>query len=223
MKKYINKFCILLIAIFMVLGANICLASDIPDEEYIAKFLINIGVINGYEDGNLHLDNNITREEFSKIIVLASTFKDDLDLFSPSSPFPDVTKDRWSAPYVKIAAVNNILKGYPDGNFKPTNNITVEEAAVIALRILNYTSNDYGISWPYSQLTFAKDKHILDNVTKIAGQNITRQDAINIVYNTLCSNIYDLRSDSNYYVGSTILSVTIVPRIVIRNVETNKK
>ncbi len=188
MKKYINKLIVLLIALLM-LFATTCFASDVPDEEYIAKFLINIGVINGYDDGKLHLENEITREEFSKIIVLASTFKDDVDLFSLSSPFPDVTKERWSAPYVKVAAINNILKGYPDGNFKPINNITVEEASVIALRILNYTSNDYGISWPYSQLSFAKDKHILDNVNKKAGQNISRKDAINIVYNTLCSNI----------------------------------
>lgn len=189
MKKYINKLFILLITMFMMFSANICLATDIPDEEYIAKFLVNIGVINGYEDRSLHLEYNITREEFSKIIVLVSTFKDDVDLFSRSSPFPDVTKERWSSPYVKVAAINNILKGYPDGQFKPTNNITVEEAAVIALRILNYTSNDYGISWPYSQLSFAKDKHILDNVSKSAGQNISRQDAVNIIYNTLCSNI----------------------------------
>lgn len=178
-----------ILVICSIFSFNVCMASSISNSEYIAKFLINIGVMNGYPDGSLGLENSITREEFSKLIVLASSFKDNLDLMSPSSPFVDVRGDRWSAPYVKVAAQNNILKGYPDLTFKPENNITVEEASVIALRILNYTSNDYGTSWPYSQINFAKQKDILVNINKTAGQNITRQDAINIIYNVLCSNI----------------------------------
>lgn len=215
MKKIL--FSIILILSILNIGLfTICNAATEYDVNYVANFLNNIGVLNGYPDGDLKLNNNITREEFSKLIVLVSNFKNTVDLTSKSSVFKDVEKTRWSAPYIKVAVKNSILQGYPDLTFRPTNNINLEEASVIALRLLQYTSNDYGTAWPYSQVTYAKEKGILEGINKNIGEDITRQDAINIIFNTLCSKV-----NGTTYTYMNVLEYDIAEDIII--ISTNKE
>ncbi|WP_139293660.1 S-layer homology domain-containing protein, partial [Mycobacterium tuberculosis] len=42
----------------------------------------------------------------------------------------------WAQEGVNIAASNGVIKGYPDGEFKPRKNITRAEAAVMFHRLL---------------------------------------------------------------------------------------
>jgi len=215
MKKIL--FSIVLILSILNMGLfTICNAATEYDVNYIANFLSDIGVLNGYPDGDLKLNNNITREEFSKLIVLVSNFKNTIDLTSQSSVFKDVAGVRWSAPYIKVAVKNSILQGYPDLTFRPTNNINLEEASVIGLRLLQYTSQDYGTAWPYSQVAYAKEKGILEGVNKNIGEDITRQDAINIIFNTLCSKV-----NGTTYTYMNILEYDIAENIII--ISTNKE
>jgi hypothetical protein len=70
----------ILLSLILILSINICMATVCTaateyDINHVANFLNNIGVLNGYPDGDLKLNNNITREEFSKLIVLVSNFK----------------------------------------------------------------------------------------------------------------------------------------------------
>lgn len=49
--------------------------------------------------------------------------------------FVDVPADRWSRRYIETAVALGLLKGDPNGRFRPTDPITREEIAVLAVRL----------------------------------------------------------------------------------------
>lgn len=53
---------------------------------------------------------------------------------SSTTAFTDVSSDNWYADAVAWASSRGIINGYPDGSFRPDNNITREEAAVMLYR-----------------------------------------------------------------------------------------
>lgn len=65
-------------------------------------------------------------------------FKDDyiryVEVDNMGKIFKDVDDNRWSAKYIEAANKLGIVTGDDKGNYNPTNNLTREEAAVIAVR-----------------------------------------------------------------------------------------
>lgn len=133
------------------------------------------------------MDSMLTRAQFSKMAIMISPYRDYVASNLSISPFIDVTHKHWSAPYVHTAISNGIISGYVDGTFKPENPINYEEALTICLRILGYENDDFGSSWPYGQIATAKQIGLTDNMVSSKGVNIHRQDAVNLLYNTLCT------------------------------------
>lgn len=94
--------------------------------------LYKLGVINGKDDKTFGPNDTVTREEFTKMVVVAF-------LGEPQSAkcnFTDVSG--WSLPYIAEAAKNNIVSGISEGIFNPKGNITREQAAVIIVRALSH-------------------------------------------------------------------------------------
>lgn len=54
---------------------------------------------------------------------------------TPPGLYPDVQPGRWSEEAIKFCKENGIMKGYDDGTFKPTQQVTREELAVVAMRL----------------------------------------------------------------------------------------
>jgi hypothetical protein len=86
------------------------------------------GVISGYSDGTYKPNNLINRAEFIKIVMGAVGTPP-----SGSNCYSDV-KGEWFAGYTCSAKQQEIATGYPDGTFKPNNNINVVEALKIVLK-----------------------------------------------------------------------------------------
>lgn len=50
--------------------------------------------------------------------------------------FPDVSANHWAAAQIKELSEQGVIVGYPDGTFKPDNNVTRAEFAVMAIKAL---------------------------------------------------------------------------------------
>ena len=50
--------------------------------------------------------------------------------------FPDVAKDHWASEQIEILTDKGVIVGYPDGTFKPDDNVTRAEFASMAIRAL---------------------------------------------------------------------------------------
>jgi hypothetical protein len=95
---------------------------------------IMLGFIKGYEDGSFKPNRQVTRAEFTVMLVRALKLStgDGTGLF-----FTD--KDGiplWARPFVKTAAAEKLMEGYEDQTFRPSQVITREEMAAIASRVL---------------------------------------------------------------------------------------
>lgn len=89
-----------------------------------------LGIITGYPDGTFKPNKPITRAEFAAI---AARF--DETQSGKSATFSDVI-GHWAAREIGIAYYNDWIKGYPDGTFKPDQNITRAEAMTLINRVL---------------------------------------------------------------------------------------
>jgi hypothetical protein len=95
------------------------------------SFLAGRSILKGYLDGTFRPDNPITRAEFATMI---SGF----DNLVPAdyNNFTDI-EGHWAVGYINSAAEIGWVAGYPDGSFKPENNITRAEVASVINRMLN--------------------------------------------------------------------------------------
>lgn len=114
---------------FFVSAQNFKDHENIPEWENEAiSALYQAEVIKGNDDGTIRPYNPINRAEFAKIIISA-TKKDTIN--SPFSNFLDIETSDWFSPYVEAAFRQNWLSGYPDGTFRPGQNINRAEVAKI--------------------------------------------------------------------------------------------
>lgn len=100
------------------------------------KKAVAAGYINGYEDGTVKTKGFITRQEASKILVIASNFQGEEyeNLFN----FKDKNQiGNWAMDYVNIMVNRGYIIGYDDGNFGPQRNISRAETAKILSLIYN--------------------------------------------------------------------------------------
>ena len=128
--------------------------------------LSNAGILNGYEDGTFQPDGNITRAEFATITArfFEATYEGE-DLFS------DIA-GHWAADYINQAANAGIVNGYPDGTFRPQQNITRAEAMTMVNRTIDRHpdaehfldgmitwSDNHEDAWYYEQVQEATNSH----------------------------------------------------------------
>ena len=97
-------------------------------------FLTDKKVVVGYPDGLYRPDQKVTRGEFSTMVIKA------LGLYEKDVPlifdFKD-TKNHWADRNIQVAAYYGLIKGDPDGNFRPNDDVTRIEALTIVLNALS--------------------------------------------------------------------------------------
>ncbi len=107
--------------------------SDIPDSHPHAtaiRYIHRRGMVGGYEDGTFKPDLTINRAEFTKIITLAFHQQKDINQCTEHT-FSDVPGGAWYERYLCHARSVGLITGYPDGSFRPAQQISFVEAAKI--------------------------------------------------------------------------------------------
>ena len=166
-------------------------ASDTASDAVIEQVIGALGIMTGDENGDLNLTKNVTRAEFARMLVAASTYKDKVSAVSNSSPFKDVPYTHWAAGYIKTAVEQGWLTGYLDGSYHPDQTITLEEAETGVLKLLGYGTSDFSGAYPYGQLALAKSLNLNEKVTATQGGTMTRQNMMYLFYNLLSADTKD--------------------------------
>lgn len=172
-----------LLAVLILLSLLPAALAAAPDENDAAQVLAALDIMVGDENGNLQLDRSVTRAEFVKMVMAASGVS--VGSVTAVSPYPDVPRTYWAAPYVEAAVTAGYVTGYLDGTFRPRNSITLAEAVVLSLRLLGYSNSDFSGAYPAGQMSLYRTLDLDGGIT--AGQNdaITRRDAMDLLYNLL--------------------------------------
>ncbi|MEK3760034.1 S-layer homology domain-containing protein [Paenibacillus sp. FSL P4-0338] len=88
------------------------------------------GAIEGVGNGNFAPKSNVTRAEFSKMLIRALNLENN----SAKQSFGDVSSTAWYAPYVAVAAEKGIITGRSAAQFDPNATITRAEMATMIAR-----------------------------------------------------------------------------------------
>lgn len=174
-----------LLAVVLVLGLAPGALAAPPAESEAAQVLAALDIMVGDENGNLSLDRTITRAEFTKMTVAASTSRDTVGDAVAVKPYPDVPQTHWAAPYIKAAVDLNLVQGDLYGNFNPDAKITLAESVTILLRLLGYTDSDFTGVWPAGQMAQYRALGLDEGVNCGQNENMTRRDALYLFYNLM--------------------------------------
>lgn len=103
--------------------------------------------VNGYADGSFQPGQTITRAEFTAIVTRFDEVTSGL-----TNPFSD-TAGHWAEDVIAFAAEKKWVGGYPDGTFRPQNEITRAEAMTMVNNILERLVDQEGLlaearQWP---------------------------------------------------------------------------
>jgi len=97
------------------------------------------GLFDGVGDGLFSPDTAMTRGMFAQIIANLEGI--DLSVYT-TSRFTDVAVGAWYAPAVEWAASTGIVSGYGSGLFRPDDNISREQMAVMLMNYVNYKGHE---------------------------------------------------------------------------------
>jgi len=107
--------------------------ADLPEGYWAKKpieYLATLGIMGGYPDKTFRPNKALTRAELAVILVKAK----DLKMERGAVGFDDVRSTDWYTPYIKAAVDRKYLQGYPDNSFRPGQQVTRAEAALIFAR-----------------------------------------------------------------------------------------
>lgn len=127
--------------------------------------LADKGIVNGIGEQRFAPDDNVTREQFVKILIGAIGVSAE---YTPGI-FDDVAGDDWFAPFVCTAYEKGVVKGIGNGKFGVGNNITREDMVTMLYQALS----NAGVSMEVSRPSF-------DDFDSISGY---AQDAVSALYN----------------------------------------
>lgn len=151
--------------------------------------------INGYPDGLIKPENNISREEVAAIFyrLMDDATRSDYIKNSTDS-FKDVGPTRWSSKYIATMENAGIITGYVGGTFKPEQPITRAEFAAIASRFddldlqENSQFSDIAGTWAEKYIVSAANKGWIKGYqdgTFKPDQYITRAEAMAFINSEL--------------------------------------
>ncbi len=102
------------------------------DNYYAIKYLKENGIVNGYDDGYFRPENSLNRAELFKILVEAKGIDPDPEIYR--NCFPDV-QNQWFAKYICYGSAQRWVDGYPDGTFKPGDDVNKVEALKMMIEV----------------------------------------------------------------------------------------
>jgi len=175
MKKLISL--LMVMAMLLSVVAVPAFAQERPDARL--TYLDENGIMVGDEYGNLRLEANISRAEVSKVISVACGIEG-----AEGVTFPDVEDSHWAKGYIASMKQSGIINGYPDGTFKPANDVTYAEFIKMLVEALGYGSEALAKGgFPVGHIAAATSLGILDRVNFVQDAPAVRNDVATILYN----------------------------------------
>lgn len=163
----------------------ICNFSFASYQEESGNVLVKMNLLTGYPDGTLKLENNITRAEFSVLIMKMLGYTNDNINIVSDKKFVDLKETHWAYKSVIKATELGYLSGYEDATFRPTNNLTYAECCSIMVNVLGYKSTLKG-KWPDNVINKATELGINKKVNdKNSKDLMTRGEVAVILVNSL--------------------------------------
>ena len=206
-----------LIPSFTVNAAFSDVSNDNPYKEAIST-LSALKVINGYEDGTFAPDKEISRAEFTKMIVYMLGMG---DFSSPITSFGDVPLTHWANANIKTAYDLEIINGFDDGTFRPDQPVTYEQAIKMVVCTLGYiAAAEYKGGYPNGYRMQGEELKLTKDITGVGYEsNAPRGVIAQLMFNALevekLERVNDVYEESGKTLLKDYLNVRTLKGIVV--------
>jgi len=126
---------------------------DVPSSYWAFLWIdsiYNAGITSGYPDGTYRPANPVTRAEMAVFLLggmgVSAPPKDG------SHPFSDIS-GHWAEKYIEELYDQGITGGYPDGTYRPENQVTRAEMAIFLLKGIGVSPPPLDGSHPFSDIS----------------------------------------------------------------------
>lgn len=163
-----------------------------------------LGILKGYPDGSLRLGAPMTRAELAAMAVRVIGQDGAARLLAGRTRFCDVDSSHWVSGYINVAVAAGIIKGDPDGHFRPEASVSYAEAVTVLLRIGGWDSACSRGDWPTEFVVKAVQLGLVKDITFSAFAAVTRADAAEMVYDSLGAPLAVWDAAHQDWVGSDV-------------------
>ncbi len=142
-KKVMKKSLSLLVAIAMVFSMFAAVASaaettKTTEQKY--EELVAAGIFSGMDDGEAHLDKNMTRAQAARIIAVITGFEKGTEV--KDAGYTDLKGAGWAEEYINYATEIGVLKGKGNNKFDPSAEFKIEELAVVVAKLADFVKTE---------------------------------------------------------------------------------
>lgn len=176
-----------------------------PDDQKNFDTENHIAYINGYPDGSVRPNGNITREEATAALYRLISESKKSEITADVNIYTDVDSSRWSNVSISSMSKGGYVGGYDNATFMPDKAITRAEFATIAVRFFNSSDiisdnnvvyNDVADHWAASSIYAASARGIMkgyEDGSFHPNDYITRAEAMAVI-NRMTSRAADANS-----------------------------
>lgn len=133
------------------------------------------------DEADLNINGNITREQFSKIIINSTGNYDLAKSLTGSTTFSDVSSKSAYCGYINAAVNKSFLSAYSDGNFKPDAHLTFAQLCTAMIKALGYQTGDIIGAWPNGYVDKARNLGITNGFSYSSNNPVKTGDAIQMI------------------------------------------
>lgn len=162
MRKLKRIIALVTVAMFLLSLAAPAAMAATKEDAFSRLNALDVAI--GDATGNPQYDKNFTRAEAAAIMVNLSGMNAAINAAKGATKFKDVPASHWATGVINLAVGAGIIKGYPDGSYKPENNVTYAEMSAMLIGVLGYTPKLQG-TWPSNVIGKAAQLGLLDGVS----------------------------------------------------------
>lgn len=183
-RDILKKIVIALIVLSMLLSILLpIIVNAEPEDLFLSSGVVleNLGILEGNKEGDLMLDENLSRQDMVVLVSRLYKLENTAKTFLVKPKFTDVT-DEFYQPYIGWSVDKGLIKGMGDNTFGFNKNVTAQQFMVVLLRVLGYEEESKlwnTIPELAEKLGIMKDLKIKSN------QDLTRGQMSVMILNTL--------------------------------------
>jgi len=170
-----KKIALIILSFIMIFGFSFATYQD-----DCGDILVKMNLLTGYPDGTLKLENNITRAEFSVLIMKMLGYNSDNIILESDKSFIDLKENHWARKSIIKATELKFLNGYDDNTFRPSNNLTYAECCAILVNVLGYNSSLKG-AWPNNVMNLAQDLKLNKNLVEKNSKDLVTRGEVAVM------------------------------------------
>ncbi len=190
---------VMLAALMLVSASGLEIFIIASSDEYLsygtsASYLETIGVMQGYGDGDLHLEEPIKRYQAALFFARLYTgiTNDSAWGTGASAKFADVAE---YGPVIDMVADMDIIRGYSNTKFGYNDGIRYQDMCAMLVRVLGYETSDMAAAYPMSYILKVKELG-LDLANVKGADYLNRGQTAQMVYDALTTEIVDIDMDN---------------------------